>query len=139
MKVTQEIEAFQTFGVSPVEFLVLPRILALVIMMPFLVLFADLISIAGGFLVSVWLLDITPSVYLGRTIETITLTSFLLGIFKGAYFGVVVALTGCLRGMQCGTDAAAVGLATTSAVVTGITAIVASDGVFAVLCNALHI
>src|SRR5205809_22799 len=139
MKVTQEIEAFQTFGISPVEFLVLPRMLAMVIMMPLLVLFADLISIAGGFLVSSSLLGISPEVYLGRTVDTITLASFLLGIFKGAYFGVVVALTGCLRGMQCGTDAAAVGLATTSAVVTGITAIVASDGVFAVLCNALHI
>ena len=139
MKVTQEIEAYQTFGINPVEFLVLPRMLAMVLMMPLLVLFADLISIAGGFFVSTSMLDVTPAVYLGRTVDTITLTSFLLGIFKGAYFGVVVALTGCLRGMQCGTDAAAVGLATTSAVVTGITAIVASDGVFAVLCNALNI
>jgi phospholipid/cholesterol/gamma-HCH transport system permease protein len=139
MKVTQEIEAFQTFGISPIEFLVLPRMLAMVLMMPLLVLFADLISIAGGYVVSTSMLDLTPSVYLGRTVDTITLTSFLLGIFKGAYFGVVVALTGCLRGMQCGTDAAAVGLATTSAVVTGITAIVASDGVFAVLCKALNI
>ena len=139
MKVNQEIEAFQTFGISPVEFLVLPRILALVMMMPLLVLFADLISIAGGFLVSTSMLDIAPALYLNRTLHTITLTSFLLGVVKGAYFGVVVALTGCLRGMQCGTNAAAVGLATTSAVVTGITAIIASDGVFAVLCNALHI
>ena len=139
MKVNQEIEAFQTFGISPVEFLVLPRMLALVIMMPLLVLFADLISIAGGFLVSTSMLDIAPALYLNRTLHTITLTSFLLGVVKGAYFGVVVALTGCLRGMQCGTNAAAVGLATTSAVVTGITAIIASDGVFAVLCNALHI
>jgi phospholipid/cholesterol/gamma-HCH transport system permease protein len=139
MKVNQEIEAFQTFGISPVEFLVLPRMLALVMMMPLLVLFADVISIAGGYLVSTSMLDIAPALYLNRTLHTITLTSFLLGVFKGAYFGVVVALTGCLRGMQCGTNAAAVGLATTSAVVTGITTIVASDGVFAVLSNALHI
>ena len=139
MKVNQEIEAFQTFGISPVEFLVLPRMLALVLMMPLLVLFADLISILGGFLISTSLLDIAPALYLNRTLHAITLTSFLLGVSKGAYFGVVVALTGCLRGMQCGTNAAAVGLATTSAVVTGITAIIASDGLFAVLCNALHI
>jgi phospholipid/cholesterol/gamma-HCH transport system permease protein len=72
-------------------------------------------------------------------VDTITPTSFLLGIFKGAYFGVVVALTGCLRGIQCGSNAAAVGLATTSAVVTGITVIVASDGLFAVICKALGI
>jgi phospholipid/cholesterol/gamma-HCH transport system permease protein len=85
------------------------------------------------------MLDISPSLYMNRTVATITLTSFLLGICKGMYFGVVVALTGCLRGMQCGSNAAAVGLATTSAVVTGITAIIASDGIFAVICNALGI
>jgi phospholipid/cholesterol/gamma-HCH transport system permease protein len=139
MKVNQELEAFQTFGFNPVEFLVLPRVLALIFMMPLLVVFADLISIAGGFLVSTLMLDITPALYLNRTVETITLTYFLLGIVKGTYFGVVVALTGCLRGMQCGSNAAAVGLATTSAVVTGITTIVASDGLFAVICNALGI
>ncbi len=139
MKVNQEIEAFQTFGISPVEFLVLPRMLALIFMMPLLCLFADLISIAGGFLVSTLMLDITPTLYLKRTDEAITLTAFFLGVFKGAFFGVLVALSGCLRGMQCGTNAAAVGQATTSAVVTGITWIIASDGLFAVLCNALHI
>ncbi len=108
-------------------------------MMPLLCLFADLISIAGGFLVSTLMLDVTPALYLSRTVASINLVGFLLGVFKGAFFGVVVALTGCLRGMQCGTNAAAVGQATTSAVVTGITWIIASDGLFAVICNALHI
>ena len=139
MKVNQEIEAFQTFGISPVEFLVLPRMLALILMMPLLCIFADVIAIAGGFVVSTLMLDVTPSLYLSRTVSAISLSAFLLGIFKGAFFGVVVALTGCLRGMQCGTNAAAVGQATTSAVVTGITTIIASDGLFAVICSALHI
>jgi phospholipid/cholesterol/gamma-HCH transport system permease protein len=139
MKVNQEIEAFQTFGISPVEFLVLPRMLALILMMPLLCIFADVIAIAGGFVVSTLMLHVTPELYLSRTVSAISLSAFLLGICKGAFFGVVVALTGCLRGMQCGTNAAAVGLATTSAVVTGITTIVASDGLFAVICNALHI
>ena len=139
MKVSQEIEAFQTFGISPVEFLVLPRMLALILMMPLLCIFADVIAIAGGFVVSTLMLNITPALYLSRTVSAISLSAFLLGVCKGAFFGVVVALTGCLRGMQCGTNAAAVGLATTSAVVTGITTIIASDGVFAVICNALHI
>ncbi len=139
MKVNQEIEAFQTFGISPVEFLVLPRMLALILMMPLLCIFADLIAIAGGFLVSTLMLDVTPELYLSRTVASINLAGFLLGIFKGSFFGIIVALTGCLRGMQCGTNAAAVGLATTSAVVTGITWIIASDGVFAVICSALHI
>ena len=139
MKVNQEIEAFQTFGISPVEFLVLPRMLALILMMPLLCIFADLIAIAGGYLVSTLALGIAPEIYLHRTIKAIHLNAFLLGIFKGAFFGVLIALTGCLRGIQCGTNAAAVGQATTSAVVTGITWIIASDGVFAVLCNALDI
>jgi phospholipid/cholesterol/gamma-HCH transport system permease protein len=138
MKVNQEIEAFQTFGISPFEFLVLPRMLALVLMMPLLCLFADLIAIAGGFLVSTLMLDVAPVLYLNRTVESISLTAFFLGVCKGGFFGVLVALTGCLRGMQCGTNAAAVGQATTSAVVTGITLIIASDGIFAVICSALH-
>jgi len=139
MKVNQEIEAFQTFGISPFEFLVLPRMLALILMMPLLCIFADLIAIIGGFLVSTLMLDVSPLLYLDRTVESIRLSTFLIGVFKGGFFGVIVALTGCLRGMQCGTNAAAVGMATTSAVVTGITWIIASDGIFAVICSALHI
>jgi phospholipid/cholesterol/gamma-HCH transport system permease protein len=139
MKVNQEIEAFQTFGISPIEFLVLPRMVALIVMMPLLCIFADLIAILGGYVVATSMLNITPALYLHRTLAAITLKSFLLGIIKGGYFGIIVALTGCLRGMQCGTNAAAVGLAATSAVVTGITVIIASDGLFAVICNALHI
>ncbi|HWH71379.1 MAG TPA: ABC transporter permease, partial [Candidatus Sulfotelmatobacter sp.] len=139
MKVNQEISALLTFGISPVEFLVLPRMVALVLMMPLLCVFADLIGIAGGFCVSVTMLDVTPTVYIDRTVSAIHLDSFLLGICKGAFFGFLVAYTGCLRGMQCGKDAAAVGEATTRAVVAGISAIIASDGVFAVICNALRI
>ena len=139
MKVNEEINALQTFGISPIEFLVLPRMVALILVMPFLCAFADFISIAGGFVVSVSMLDVTPTVYLTRTVEAIQLKSFLLGVGKGCFFGFLVAYTGCLRGMQSGSSAAAVGEATTKAVVTGITAIVASDGIFAVLTNALHL
>ena len=139
MKVNEEISALQTFGISPLEFLVLPRMVALILMMPFLCVFADLISITGGFVVSVSMLDISPTVYFARIAHAIQLKSFLLGIGKGSFFGFLVAFAGCFRGMQSGYSAAAVGEATTSAVVTGITAIVASDGVFAVLANALHI
>jgi phospholipid/cholesterol/gamma-HCH transport system permease protein len=108
-------------------------------MMPFLCVFADLISIAGGFLVSVSMLDITATEYITRTMEAIQLQGFLLGILKGTFFGFLVAFTGCLRGMQSGYTAAAVGQATTRAVVSGISAIIASDGIFAVLCNSLRI
>ena len=139
MKVNEEINALQTFGISPVEFLVLPRMIALMLVMPFLCVFADFISIAGGFVVSVSMLDVTPTVYLARTLHSIPLNSFLLGIGKGCFFGFLVAYTGCLRGMQSGASAAAVGEATTKAVVTGISAIIASDGIFAVLAHVFHI
>ncbi len=94
---------------------------------------------AGGFVVSISMLDVTATEYLTRTIHAIQLKSFLLGIGKGSFFGFIIAYAGCFRGMQSGYSAAAVGEATTKAVVTGITAIIASDGIFAVLCNALHI
>jgi len=135
----EEIGALETFGISPVEFLVLPRMVALILVMPFLCAFADLISIAGGFIVSVCMLDVSATEYLTRTVQAIQLKSFLLGIGKGSFFGFLVAYSGCLRGIQSGYSAADVGQATTRAVVTGITAIIASDGIFAVLCNALRI
>jgi phospholipid/cholesterol/gamma-HCH transport system permease protein len=139
MKVNEEIDALRTFGFPPVDFLVLPRVLALVIMMPFLCVFADLIGIMGGATVAMLQLDVAPVDYLHRTIESVTLSSFLLGVFKSGVFGAWVALVGCWRGMRCGSNAAAVGEATTSAVVIGITGIVAGDGIFAVLSNALQI
>jgi phospholipid/cholesterol/gamma-HCH transport system permease protein len=139
MKVNEEINAFKTFGISPMEFLVLPRMIALILMMPLLCVFADFIGMAGGFVVSTMMLHIAPMQYLQRSLDAVPMKSFLLGIGKGSFFGFLVAFTGCLRGMQCGTNAAAVGQATTKAVVAGITAIIASDGIFAVICNALGI
>ena len=139
MKVNEEISALETFGVAPIEFLVLPRMIALMLVMPFLCAFADFICIAGGFVVSVSLLSISPTEYLSRTVQAIDLKSFLLGIGKGSFFGFLVAYSGCMRGMQSGHSAAAVGEATTRAVVTGITAIIASDGIFAVICHVVGI
>ncbi len=139
MKVNEEIDAFTTFGFPPVEFLVLPRLIALLVMMPLLCVFADLIAILGGFTVATLMLDVSSTEYLNRTLEAVTLNSFLLGIFKGGFFGLLVAVVGCWRGMRCGSNAAAVGEATTSAVVVGIAGIVAADGIFAVICNALKI
>lgn len=138
MKVNEEIDAFKTFGFSPVEFLVLPRMLALSLMMPLLCVFAVFVGILGGLLVLL-VMDVSFQEYFNETVKAMTLTHFFLGIFKGSVFGILIAATGCLRGIQCGTSAAAVGLATTSAVVTGITLIIASDAVFAVLCNVLNI
>src|SRR5579871_4843661 len=87
MKVNEEINALETFGISPMEFLVLPRMVALILMMPFLCVFANFITMVGGFSVSATVLNVTPEIYWNRTIEAIHLNSFLLGIVKGSLFG----------------------------------------------------
>lgn len=139
MKVTEEIDALRTFGISPMEFLVLPRMVALFLMMPLLTLYADFVGMAGGAIVGIGMLQITPEQYLNHTMAAVSMTNFAIGIAKGSVFGVLVAVAGCLRGMQCGNDSAAVGSATTSAVVTGIVLIIVTDAVFTVICNILGI
>jgi phospholipid/cholesterol/gamma-HCH transport system permease protein len=139
MKVNEEIDSFTTFGFSAIDFLVLPRMLALMLMIPILCVFADLFGILGGLLVSISILDVTFIEYVTQTINAISATDFFSGIIKGAVFGVLIALTGCLRGIQCGSSAAAVGEASTSAVVTGITSIVVADAIFAVVFHILGI
>jgi phospholipid/cholesterol/gamma-HCH transport system permease protein len=132
MRVTQETDALSTLGLSPMEFLVLPRVLALSLMMPLLCIYADLVGILGGASVGVGLLGVTPSTYLLRTLEAVKLSDFFGGLTKSLVYGVLVASAGCLRGLQCGRSAADVGGAATSAVVTGIVAIVTACGAFAV-------
>ena len=139
MIVNQEIEALVTMGISPMEFLVIPRVLALCVMMPFLCLYADLIAILGGAAVAVGMLGESPLQYWVETRQAIGLASIGLGIGKSIVFGALIALAGCLRGMKSGQDAAAVGEAATSAVVLAITWIIASDGIFAVICNLVGI
>lgn len=139
MQVNEEIDALETLAVPPMEFLVLPRMLALTVMMPFLVLYADLMGILGGAVVAVGLYDIGLTVYLNRTIAALGLNDFFIGLFMGVVFGVLVALSGCLRGIQCGRSASAVGDATTSAVVTGIVSIILATAIITVICSALGI
>lgn len=137
MQVNEEIDALTTLGISPMEFLVLPRLLALALMMPLLCVYADVVGIAAGGLVAVGLFGLAPLEYLVETQQAVGLIDGALGIFKSAIFGVLIALAGCLRGMQCERSAAAVGAAATSAVVTSIVWIIASDGLFAVLFERL--
>jgi len=139
MQVNEEVDALKTMGISPMEFLVLPRMLALILMLPLLCLYADIMGILGGALVGVTMLDIAPLEYFYQTREAIQMTDFVVGLIKSAVFGVLVALSGCLRGMQCGRSASAVGDAATSAVVTGIVAIVVSDGLLTVIYDLLGI
>jgi phospholipid/cholesterol/gamma-HCH transport system permease protein len=139
MKVTQEIDAFTTIGLQADEFLVLPRVIALVLMMPLLCLYADLIGILGGAVVGTVMLDIPWTTYLQETRNAVTLGHLFGGLFKSTVYGVLIALSGCLRGLQCGKSSSAVGDAATSAVVTGIVSIVVACGVFAVVFYVLGI
>ncbi|RMH06719.1 MAG: MlaE family lipid ABC transporter permease subunit [Nitrospirae bacterium] len=139
MHVNQEIDAFRTMGIAPMEFLVLPRILALTLMMPLLCLYADLVGILGGAFVGVTMLDLGGLQYFQQTRQALTLTDFFGGLFKSLVFGVVVALIGCLQGLRCGNSSAAVGMAATSAVVLSIVVIVICDALLTVLYDILGI
>ena len=139
MQVNEEIDAFRTMGIDPVEFLVLPRMLALVLMMPLLCVYADLMGIVGGALVGIGMLDISAFEYYHQTKASLNLTHVGVGVCKSAVFGVLVAIAGCLRGMQCGRSSSAVGDAATSAVVTGIIFIIVSDAVMTVIFTIIGI
>ena len=139
MQVNEEIDALKTMGIAPVEFLVLPRMIALIIMMPLLCIYADLMGILGGMIVGVGMLDINPIEYLNRTQEILTLTTVWIGLFHSVVFGVLVALAGCLRGMQCGRSASDVGYAATSAVVTSIVSIIVATAIITFMCEVLKL
>jgi phospholipid/cholesterol/gamma-HCH transport system permease protein len=133
MTVNEEIDALTTLGLSPMEFLVVPRMLALVTMMPLLTLYGDLLGILGGGLIGVTVLGISPVEYFNQTRAALTLTACAQGLIKSGVYGMLVALAGCLRGMQCGRSAAAVGQATTSAVVTSIVCIIIASALLTVI------
>jgi phospholipid/cholesterol/gamma-HCH transport system permease protein len=139
MQVNEEIDALQTLGISPMEFLVLPRMLALGLMMPPLCLYANFMGILGGMVVAVWMLDIGLVQYYYETVAAVGLWNVGIGLFSGFVFGIIVALAGCMRGMQCGRSASAVGDAATSAVVTAIVGIILATAVITLLCNFLGI
>ena len=139
MVVNQETDALITMGLKPVEFLVLPRMLALMLMVPLLCIYADLVGILGGAVVGVGMLHLGAAQYYQQTLSALHLLDFVVGLIKGTVFGILIALAGCLRGMQCGRSASAVGAAATSAVVTGIVWIIVSDAVLTVIYNILGI
>ncbi len=139
MQVNEELDALRTAGIPPVEFLVVPRIVAMAIMMPLLTIYADLMGILGGLIVGTGGFDITLREYLNETKGAITLNNLWIGVFSGFVFGILIAFSGCLRGMQCGRSASAVGDATTSAVVTGIVSIIVATAIITIVCNILGI
>jgi len=139
MEVNEEIDALKTLGISPMEFLVLPRMLALILMMPLLCLYADIMGILGGSIVAVGMLDLNIFQYYIQTKGAVSLNDLWIGLFHSAVFGVLVALAGCLRGMQCGRSASDVGKVATSAVVTAIVSIIVATAIITVICNIIGI
>lgn len=139
MQANEEIDALKTLGVSPVEFLVIPRVLALVLMMPILTIYADLMAILGGFIISIWMFHLNPLEYLNHTQQAVHLSYAWVGLIHSFVFGVIIAVAGCLRGIECERNAAGVGRATTSAVVTSITGIVIATAIITFICQILGI
>lgn len=139
MQVNEEIDAFKTMGISPIEFLVFPRLLALIITMPLLCIYADFMGIIGGAIVSALMLDISFFQYFQQIQGFVAPVHFIIGIVKALVFGVLVATAGCFRGLQCGRSASAVGFATTRAVVTSLVLIIIADAIITVLCQILGV
>ena len=139
MKITEEIDAFKTLGISPINFLVTPRILAVVLALPLLVVYADVIGILWGMSVAVVMLDLTTTQFFTGLLEPVVLADALIGVVKALVYGVIIGLAGCMRGLQTGDDASAVGQATTSAVVTGIILIVLANAILDWLAAVLQI
>jgi phospholipid/cholesterol/gamma-HCH transport system permease protein len=139
MKVTQEVDALATMGFSPLDFLVLPRMLALCLMMPLLCLYSDALGVLGGSLIGIGMLKLPPITYFHETFHAVALSDLAGGVLKASVYGVLVAMAGCLRGLQSGSSSSAVGDAATSAVVTGIVAIIIACGIFAVVFYILGI
>ncbi|MGX7896679.1 MlaE family lipid ABC transporter permease subunit [Tsuneonella sp. HG222] len=132
MKLTEEIDAMRTIGVSPTEALVLPRVLALVVMMPLLGFFSSVVGIIGGAFISMLTLDIPFMTFLERIREVVPIYDVWVGMVKAPVFGLIVAMTGCYQGMQVKGNSEEVGMRTTKAVVQAIFMVIVLDAFFAV-------
>lgn len=139
MQVNEEIDALATLGIDPMEYLVLPRLLALTLMMPLLCLYADFMGILGGAVIGITIMDIPPLEYWSRTKQALDFTNLAIGVVKAGVFGMLIGIAGCSCGLSAERSAAAVGIATTAAVVLAIVMLVICDGIFAVVLNILRL
>jgi phospholipid/cholesterol/gamma-HCH transport system permease protein len=133
MKVNEEIDALTTLGIDPIDFLVMPRVIALILMMPLLTMYGSLMGILGGTVVGVSMMDVSLVQYLVQTVNSVDLSTLFGGLFKSVVFGVLVAMAGCQQGINCGSTAMAVGQATTKAVVNSIVLIVVSASILTII------
>jgi phospholipid/cholesterol/gamma-HCH transport system permease protein len=139
MNVNDEIAAYRTIGIPPIEYLVLPRMIALIVAVPLLTIYANVIGMIGGAVACVALSDVTLLQFYTQIINSVNLVDWIGGLFKASVYGVIIAIAGCLRGMQCKKSAAAVGDAATSAVVTAIVFIVVSEAILTIVYTTLGI
>jgi len=139
MKISEEIDALRTIGVGPQELLVLPKIMALVIALPLLTVFADAAGVLGGMIMARSKLDVSFDVFLDRLGEAISMSSFLTGVGKAPVFAVIIALVGCFQGFQASGSADSVGRQTTVSVVQSIFLVIVADALFSVVFNWLDI
>jgi phospholipid/cholesterol/gamma-HCH transport system permease protein len=139
MKISEEIDALKTLGLSPIDVLVLPRVVAVVVALPMLTLYADAVGILGGWTVAINMLDVTTPQFFVGLVTPVTLSDALLGVVKAVVYGVIIGVTGCLRGLNAGSDASAVGNAATSAVVVGITLIVLANAIIDWMAAVLNV
>lgn len=139
MQVNEEIDALKTMGIPVGDFLVLPRMTALVMTMPLLTMWADFMGMLGGGFVGVTMLGIPLQRYWELSVEAITLGNFMVGVFHGFVFGIVIAVCGCYYGVYCGRNADSVGIATTRAVVSAIVWMIVMTGIITVVCEVLGI
>jgi phospholipid/cholesterol/gamma-HCH transport system permease protein len=139
METNEEIDALRTLGISPVEFLVLPRVIAMTIAMPLLTLYANIVGILGGFIVGTAMFDISFISYYNQTINAIRFKDLWIGLIMSTVFGFLIATTGCYKGLRCERSAASVGNSTTSAVVTGIVSVVMATAFITYICAVLGI
>jgi phospholipid/cholesterol/gamma-HCH transport system permease protein len=133
MQVNEEVDALTGFGIAPMDFLVLPRVLGLAIMTPLLAIYADVAGIVGGFLVGVLMLDISPAVYIDNTLSLMKMSYVWIGLLHAFVFGFVISLCGCYQGIRSGRNASAVGRATTAAVVNSIVGIIIATSIITII------
>lgn len=139
MQVNQEVDAIRTLGLDPVEILVLPRVMALLISMPLIAAYADVMGLIGGGLMVILTLDVSFYQFLERLQSAVTVWTFWAGIIKAPVFGFAIALTGCREGLKVTGSAESVGLHTTRAVVISIFLVIVSDALFSILFSAFGI
>ena len=139
MQVNEEVDALKTMGISPIDFLVTPRMIALTVTMPILTMWADFMGMLGGGFVGITMLGIPVQKYWEMSLNAISVNNFLVGLFHGLVFGVVTAVCGCYYGIYCGRNADSVGAATTKAVVSAIVWMIVMTGIITVCCEVLEI